>query len=98
MLHIVNHSPYAGDSLRRCLDYMAAEDALLLIEDGVYAARACGPEAERLAKLGARLHVLRPDYLARGLDDSSGPPEARWLDYAGFVELTVAHPQSYSWL
>ena len=98
MLHIVNRSPLSGEDLSRCLDYMAAEDALLLIEDGVYAVCAGHPEAERLAALGARLHVLRPDYLARGLDDSPGPPEAKWLEYAGFVELVAAHPQSYSWL
>ena len=98
MLHIVNHSPYAKDSLRRCLNYLAAGDALLLIEDAVYAARAESPEAGRLAALGGRLHVLRPDWLARGLDDSPALPAAQWLEYPGFVELVAAHPQSYSWL
>ena len=38
MLHIVNHSPLSSRNLASCLRFALPGDALLLIEDGVYAA------------------------------------------------------------
>jgi len=38
MLHIVNKSPFENSSLDSCLRVAAKGAALLLIEDGVYAA------------------------------------------------------------
>ena len=39
VLHIVNKSPYDRNSLDTCLRLAAPGSAILLIEDGVYAAR-----------------------------------------------------------
>ena len=37
MLHIINKSPQQSASLATCLRFAKAQDAILLIEDAVYA-------------------------------------------------------------
>ena len=51
ILHTVNKSPFERNSLEACLKYASAGAAVLLIEDGVYAALA-GSSAESLVKSG----------------------------------------------
>ncbi|HET8704957.1 MAG TPA: DsrH/TusB family sulfur metabolism protein, partial [Pseudomonadales bacterium] len=49
ILHTLNKAPSSSDSLQRCLAAMAADDAVLLIENAVYAALADHPLSEKLA-------------------------------------------------
>lgn len=99
MLHIVNQSPTESSSLASCL--RAAQDghALLLIEDGIYAATngcaaACGLQeaAKRL-----KVYVLQPDLDARGMT-AKRIATTTPIDYAGFVELVAEHPTNQTWL
>lgn len=99
MLHIVNKSPFQTSTLDTCLRMAQAGNALLLIEDGIYAATA-GSAAEariRQACTTLKVYALRPDMDARGvtgkLIEGVTP-----VDYAGFVDLTVEHSTSHSWL
>lgn len=99
MLHIVNKSPSQTGTLESCLRLAQDGHALLLIEDGVYAATAKSPAAASLKAAAGRLEVyaLQPDLEARGLaaDLLEGITA---VDYGGFVDLVAAHPACQSWL
>lgn len=99
MLHIVNKSPDGAGALASCLRIAADGDAVLLIEDAVYAAT--DALAARCGLAGAmprlKLFVLLPDLEARGIAVRR-LPGIEPVDYGGFVELVAAHSTSQSWL
>ena len=98
MLHILNKSPLEKPVLDTVLR-LASAGALLLIEDGVYAAtRGNAAEAklrEAMAKL--KVYALAPDLQARGMADRL-IDGVDTVDYDGFVDLVVEHPNCQSWL
>lgn len=101
MLHIVNKSPYENRTLENCLRIIGNEEspALLLIEDGVYAATkgniAEGSIKSAMAKM--KVYALWPDLEARGMQDRV-IDGIKLVDYAGFVDLVAEHPNNQSWL
>jgi len=99
MLHIVVKSPAQTRTLESCLRLAQDGHALLLIEDGVYAATQAGAAASGLAGALARLKVyaLKPDLDARGMTASLAAG-VETVDYAGFVDLVAAHPNNQTWL
>jgi tRNA 2-thiouridine synthesizing protein B len=99
MLHIVNKSPHQTRSLESCLRMVLPGHAVLLIEDGVYAAIAGGPLEARLGEAGAqvRFYALKPDMDARGMA-SRALDGVTLVDYGGFVDLVAEHSTSNSWL
>lgn len=90
-LHIVNQSPWRSDSWARCLSMLSDGDAVLLIEDAVYAVNR--------DDLPANCFVLESDLEARGL--APGVNSANYnltrVDYAGFVDLACRYDRSVSW-
>ncbi len=99
MLHIVNKSPPQYQALQSCLRLAQPGQALLLIEDGVYAATPAGAASCGLAEATRRLkvYVLRPDLEARGMAGRLIEGVAP-IDYAGFVDLVTEHPRNQTWL
>jgi tRNA 2-thiouridine synthesizing protein B len=99
MLHIVNKSPAQTRSLESCLRLAKDGQALLLIEDGVYAATPGLAESSGLTQAAKRLKVyaLQPDLEARGMS-SKLVEGVVTIDYAGFVDLVAEHSTSQSWL
>ncbi len=99
MLHIVNKSPFAAQSLDSCLRVVQAGAAVLLIEDGIYAAVAGTAAAQRLGQGGAgvRFYALGPDVDARGMQERLVAGVER-VDYAGFVDLVTSHSPVQTWL
>lgn len=85
-LHIVNRSPYSANALIDCLASFAEGDALLLIEDGVYALG-----TEIAAKT---IYCLEVDAQARGLQI---PENVEAIDDARWVELCTQHKPIVSW-
>lgn len=96
MLHLVNKSPYERNSLSTAMGLMKDGDALLLIEDGVYAAIKGGKAADLLN--GRKVSVLGPDLAARGFAEDKLVSGVEIVDYAGFVDLVEAHDKVQSWL
>nr|WP_242521527.1 sulfurtransferase complex subunit TusB [Motiliproteus sp. SC1-56] len=94
-MHIVNKSPFQSDCLNSCLRIISPEDALLLIEDGVYAAL---DTPRGLASLAPAIPVyaLEADCRARGILDQLHA-SVKPTDDHGFVELTLAYAKSQSW-
>ena len=82
-LHIVNR-PRA---LASALEVAAADDPVLLIEDGVYAA---------LTAESRDILVLEDDARARGVAQRL-PAGMRLIGYAEFVDLAAEHSPIVSW-
>ena len=99
MLHIVNKSPLERNTLDSCLAAAQQGAALLLIEDGVYAATRGHAAEDKLRAALSRLeiYVLAPDLEARGMAQSLADG-VKQVDYAGFVELGAQHKNCQSWL
>ncbi len=98
MLHIVNKSPFERQALENCLSVAKKGSAILLIEDGVYAASRNTPSGDKLdaANGDLKIYVLGPDLAARGVDQVIDGAEV--VDYGGFVDLTVEYSPVQSWL
>jgi tRNA 2-thiouridine synthesizing protein B len=99
MLHIVNKSPFQTSTLDTCLRFAQPGNALLLIEDAVYAATMGSATEERIRTCCATLKVyaLQPDMDARGVT-AKLIDGVTLVDYGGFVDLTAEHSTSHSWL
>ena len=99
ILHTVTKSPFDHHALRDCLQLISPDDALLLLEDGVYA---CRPDTDvmihlkQLSDTGAMVYAIADDLAARGLAGAL-PGFVKPIDYAGFVELTTQHTATHSW-
>lgn len=101
MLHIVNKSPFENTTLASCLRVACkgGNGALLLIEDGVYAAtkNSVAGNAVRSAMGDIQVYALWPDVEARGIQDRV-LEGVKMVDYGGFVDLVVEHSNVQSWL
>lgn len=99
MLHIINKSPFQTSTLDSCLALAQAGSALLLIEDGIYAATSGTATEARMRQACNTLKVfaLQADMDARGVTTRL-LDGVTLVDYAGFVDLTVEYSTSHSWL
>ncbi|NEX15612.1 MAG: sulfurtransferase complex subunit TusB [Halochromatium sp.] len=99
-LHTVNKSPFEKTSLEACLGHVSAGAAILLIEDGVYAALTqTSIEAQLKGALDSvKVYALGPDLQARGLSEERLIPGISVVDYAGFVDLAAEHDKLQAWL
>lgn len=98
MLHIIHRSPFESHSLVRCLQIIQTGDAILFVENGVYALL-LNTEPAKLLEQTQDLHfyALASDILARGLDKQITLSVSQ-IDYAGFVDLTIQHHPIQSWM
>ena len=99
MLHTVNKSPFASNTLEICLKYAKQGSAVLLIEDGVYAATTGTTVSQRLldALATVSIYALKSDVEARGMQHRL-MDGIKLVDYGGFVDLVVEHHAVQSWL
>lgn len=82
-LHLVNHH----SALNACLEVAAAEDSIVLIEDGVYSALKSSPRS---------LFAIEDDVQARGLASHINE-DTVVIDYTRLVELVAKHQPIVSW-
>ena len=99
MLHTVNKSPFDNRSLETCLKFARQGAAVLLIEDGVYAAARDTAVSSQVQEALKRVSIcaLKPDVEARGMQNRV-MDGVRLVDYAGFVDLVAEHDAVQSWL
>jgi tRNA 2-thiouridine synthesizing protein B len=100
ILHTVNKSPFERTSLESCLRFATDGAAVLLFEDGIYAALK-GTQVEPHVKdaLGRlKVYVLGPDLQARGFSEERIIEGISVVDYAGFVDLTAENDKVQAWL
>ncbi|MCP3867552.1 MAG: sulfurtransferase complex subunit TusB [Gammaproteobacteria bacterium] len=98
-LHTVNKSPFEKSSFDSCMGHVLEGSAVLLYEDGVYAAmQGTTAEAKVKSAQGVKIYVLGPDLKARGIDAARLIDGVDVVDYAGFVDLTIEHDKVVAWV
>lgn len=90
MLHMIK----SCRALSEAVQYVSGDDALLLIEDAVYAANAQHQDFSLLMPFTA--FVLNADAQARAISNRISP-SVTVVDYSGFVDLTAAHTHTMTW-
>jgi len=98
-LHLVNRSPSESRTLEHCLARAGKGDAVLLIENAVYAA-VKGADFEAVIESAAGrvgFYVLAPDLEARGIKTSEIAGNIGLVDYGGFVDLTADYQPIQFW-
>lgn len=99
ILHTVNKSPFEKQSLSSCIAHASNGDAILMIEDAVYGAISGTTAAAQLAEnSNISKYALGPDLIARGLEKAKLAEDIIIIDYDGFVDLSVKHDKTQSWL
>ncbi len=100
MLHTVNKSPFERNALESCLRMATPGSAVLLMEDGVYAALAGTAKSALVEGRQGELnfHVLAADLDARGLAEKPLIDGVETVDYSGFVDLVTANDAMQAWL
>lgn len=88
-LHIVSKSPYSSGALHDCLHSFAEGDALLLIQDGVYAASDNGEPLPINP-----VYCLAADAEARGISPGG---QVQVIDDTQWVDLCCTHNPIVSW-
>jgi tRNA 2-thiouridine synthesizing protein B len=99
MLHTVNKSPFDHSAFQACLKFAGRGSAVLLIEDGVYAAARDTAVSKQVqdALKDVSIYALSADVEARGMQNRV-MDGVRLVDYGGFVDLVVEHDAVQSWL
>lgn len=98
-LHTINKSPYSNSSLASCIKICSKNDAILLLEDGVFGAIKSAPESEQLQQLmqtGTRVFAIDSDVKGRALADKL-ITSIEVISYTDFVQLTIEHRSIQSW-
>jgi len=90
-LHIISKS-LANADVQLALRAAQKEDAIILINDAVYALANKTPIDTK-----ASIFALSPDLTARGLSVGTLPPRVAPVDYTGFVKLSENHQPIVSW-
>ena len=100
VLHTVNKSPFATNSLKSALSHALKGDTILLIEDGIYGALDNSELSEMVKnKLDeVKIIALKPDLLARSISDERLIEGISTTDYDGFVDLATSHDVTEAWL
>lgn len=98
-LHTVNKSPFEKSSFDSCLGYALEGSAVLLFEDGVYAAmKGTVVEAKVKSAQGVKFYALGPDLKARGLSEERLIDGVEVVDYDKFVDLAAEHDKVVPWV
>lgn len=82
-----------------CIKICSKNDAILLLEDGVFGAIDSSPGSVQLQELmatGTRVFAIRADVSARGLTEKLLLSITQ-IDYDNFVQLTIDHQCIQSW-
>jgi tRNA 2-thiouridine synthesizing protein B len=99
ILHTVNKSPFQNDSLAGCLLVAKEGCAVLLFEDGDYAATKGTKVSASIeeAMKSVKVYALTPDLETRGVQDRV-IDGVELVDYAGFVNLATEYSAVQAWL
>tara|TARA_E500000331_G_C17027681_1_gene613753 strand:+ start:269 stop:577 length:309 start_codon:yes stop_codon:yes gene_type:complete len=100
LLNIVNKSPFERSVLESCLRLAQPGAAILLIEDGVYAALKNTTKSKMIKNCQTQLqfYALHADLEMRGILAPNIIERVKIIDYGGFVDLVEEYDSVHSWL
>ena len=90
VLHLVN----SIEGLGQCRDRLGPDDAVILLEAGVYGAMVA---ADKPYGVAVERFVLREHLSQRGIATNRVLPAFVIIDFEGFVGLTTRHTTSVTW-
>ncbi|MGR8978948.1 MAG: sulfurtransferase complex subunit TusB [Gammaproteobacteria bacterium] len=95
MLHLISQSPVETAVLER----IERGDSVMFFENAVFRILHNGGMEETLVRMlsQCRLFVLSDDLTVRGIRSEELVRGIEVIDYAGLVDLTVAHPLIQTW-
>lgn len=98
MLHIIQKSDFDSQSLNSCLNALSPQDALLLIENGIFSALSDTTSANALSNLAKdqKVFVLAPHAAERGVLERL-MADIQLVNFEGFVDLVVQHDLVLRW-
>ncbi len=99
LLHTINKSPFERNVFDSCVTHAKKGAAILLIEDGVYAATQGTASAKKLEGImkDVKVYALQPDVNTRGMQGKM-LDGVNLVDYGGFVDLVTQHTAVQAWL
>lgn len=92
-LHIINQSPYQKSAFSQAIKVAAAQDAILLVDDGVYALT--GDYLQQIKQHPAQWLAINEHLALRGLKPEPGA--AKLIDFDAFVSLSMKAQHCLSW-
>ena len=95
ILHTVNKSPFQQTTLAQCIERCANNDAIILLEDGVYGALQSNPQADQLSAITC--FAIEADIQTRGLSTVTLIREIQLIDFERFVALSCHYSLVMSW-
>lgn len=95
MLHTLSCGP-GHPAVKECIALLRADDALLLLGDGVYIALQQSQDWAAMQSSGASLYVLDADARVAGVHHRLAPC-FKVIDDDGFVSLTEKHSKQMAW-
>ncbi len=95
LIHTVNQSPFTHPALNQCLRYFQQGDAIILFDNGTYAALCSQPLSQQLQTKPC--FAIEADLASRGLFQQDLISSIRFVDYPEFVELTAKYDLVQSW-
>ena len=94
VLHTVNASP-SNAAFSQCLAVAAADDAIILMGDGVYGLISQCSAGQALAHCAAEIYALDKDMRVAGIKHT--PEEITLIDMDGFVQLSERYARQLAW-
>ena len=95
LLHTINCAPNS-QTIEDCRKALSAEDAIVLMGDGVYSGLADSLGSKMLLASGASLYAIETDVRAAGIEDNLDPAIIV-IDYAGLVTLSERFSRQVAW-
>ena len=95
VLHTLSTGPDSS-AFADCLRVASADDAILLMGDGVYIALEGTQPCSELVAAKAEIFILEDDAHAAGITDRISA-QASLIDFNRFVELTEHFPRQLAW-
>lgn len=96
MLHSISHFPLPCGEPHSILRYVAPEDVVVLLQDGVIFGLSNTESAAKLLGSGAALYALHSDLAARGLLQHI-ERGIEIIDHVRLVSITDQHRPQISW-
>lgn len=93
ILHLLNKAPSQSECYQQLSATVQAGDAVMLIENGVYAAI----QADTVLPKVSKIFVLTSDFEARGLSGETLSDKLELVDQTGFVDLCCQFQKVVSW-
>lgn len=94
VLHTINASP-SNAAFSQCLAVAKAEDAIILMGDGVYGVISQCNAGQALRRCTAEIYALDKDMRAAGIKHT--PEQVTLIDMDGFVQLSERYVRQLAW-